>query len=80
MILPDFKDQAALDLFAPQHRWTVSYYRMVLDASTREHKRAGLKITWLKIASEDYLAWLHGREDTAALRQHFIEARIAAKP
>lgn len=80
VFLADFKDQAALDLFAPQHRWGISYYRMVYQAALREHKRGGLKITKLMISVEDYLAWLHGRADTPELRQGFIEARLAAKP
>ena len=75
--LPHYTDQAALDLFAPYHKWRVAYYRMVLDASTREHKRAGLKITWIKIGMEDYIAWLYGRPDSTELRAGFIASLLA---
>lgn len=76
MFLPDYQDQMALDLFAPQHGWRIAYYRMVFQAALREHKRAGLKITKLKIDSEDYLAWLHGRADAPDRRAGFIAAQL----
>lgn len=78
VLLPDYADPAALALFAPDLGWTLTYYRMVLRASARDHKRAGMKIRFLKIASDDYLAWLHGRKDTSALRAGFIASRLAA--
>jgi hypothetical protein len=79
VFMPDFQDQAALDLFAPQHGWRLKYYQMVFQASLREHKRAGLKIIKVKIASADYLAWLHGRADSPELRAGFTAALLAAE-
>ena len=76
--LPAFEDPAALGLFAPQHGWTLAYYRMVLQAAARAHKTAGLKLRLLKISSEDYLKWLHGRADSPELRAGFIASRLAA--
>jgi len=79
VFLPDFKDQAALDLFAPQHRWGIAYYRMVYQAALREHKRAGLKIIKLMIGVDDYVEWLHGRPDSAELRNGFIASLLAGR-
>jgi hypothetical protein len=77
VLLPDYADAAALVLFGAHPGWSLTYYRMVLRAAARDQKKAGHKIRFLKIASDDYLAWLHGRAGTPALRAGFIASLVA---